>query len=511
MNSNLQDDPDEPKGDPPRTERGPARRRGFAYRVISWVVASLMVLAFWLAIRPQTWEALFPDYRRARANRTQEIPPPSLQESTLAPNPRPSPVELRPGTGASPPAGAASMAEDARPAEPDESDTWGRGIRGRIVFEGPVPTGLRLEVHRAASGHRSEPTDTKPLAAPLTADGYFVQPLESWSKVRLRVIWDGGDATFGPVFTRGLEEGQRIELRLGTCTLEGQILDIEGNPEGGVEVVDEAAATELGGIAQFRETKSSAAGFWRLEDLPAGTHHYWSERTGPPGSGWAVRRGTFELAPAERRRLDLGDSPTDVTWTGRMKLRTGAKFPRAAYLRMRRDGGRFVTEASCDDAGRFRLVAAAGLYDLECNVGHFELDARLQPTRFPPLLPEQVVLERDVEADIVVVAGWISGRVVEPPLGRRDRRLRLLGCRPLPLVAYGRRGGRSGVQLSPEGGFGPVLLHPGRYQLELIELSGKDYSTTCHWPLLDSQGIPAVVDVVDGGETTGLELRVAGQ
>jgi hypothetical protein len=114
-------EPEDPLGAPQHVDRVPARRRGFAYRVISWVVASLMVLAFWLAIRSQTWEALFPDYRRARARRMQEIPPPppTLAEPGLAPAPRGpkvAPVPSRAEPSIAPSMAAARPAEGSGPA-----------------------------------------------------------------------------------------------------------------------------------------------------------------------------------------------------------------------------------------------------------------------------------------------------------------------------------------------------------------------------------------------------------
>lgn len=415
MNSNLQDDPDEPKGDPPRTERGPARRRGFAYRVISWVVASLMVLAFWLAIRPQTWEALFPDYRRARAKRTQQIPPPpTLAEPGLAPAPR-----------------------------------------GPKVAPVPSHTG---------------PSIAPSMAAARPAEG------------------------------------------IGTGVLWGRVLDEQGRPVVGYTVGDQKEGE--GASYEFaRRTVTDATGAWRLEGCPAGRHSVrLFDRTETLFEAEAPRRArsvSFALATGESRQVELGVSPDDVMWSGRVRTRDGGvlggcwvtiRSPFMSFERLLREDATFRWKLP---PGRYAVTVAQGLQE-------FDVDLPGAPGSGTGRSPTEAYVGagRDLDADIVVVAGRVSGKVRAPACSGGGAVVQFSGGSK-PLSPEDAMQGRlpSGHAVASDGSFGPVFLPPGRYRLSLMCWGDANDPHLVSGGLRTASGEAAEIEIVEGGEVTGLEVQ----
>jgi hypothetical protein len=116
------------------------------------------------------------------------------------------------------------------------------------------------------------------------------------------------------------------------------------------------------------------------------------------------------------------------------------------------------------------------------------------------------MIERDLVADIVLISGRVSGTLVGDPAGGRT-----LWFEPLDPNARNSQGRTALASIGAGGAFGPVVLPPGRYHVELLPLGASDDRSESSGPLVAPEGRPIVVDVVDGGEITGLELKVGGQ
>jgi len=375
MNVSVPHEPEDPLGAPQHVDRVPARRRGFAYRVISWVVASLMVLAFWLAIRSQTWEALFPDYRRARARRMQEIPPPppTLAEPGLAPAPR-----------------------------------------GPKVA--PVPS-------------RAEPSIAPSMAAARPAEG------------------------------------------IGTGVLWGNVLDEQGRPVVGYTVGHEKEGE--GAQYEFSETtETDATGAWRLEACPAGRHTVTlfgrTEALFEKNAPERERSVFLELATGEIRRVELGVAPDDVMWTGRVRTRDGTPLRGPCDVRVRSSFLKLAHQIGEDATFRLRLPPERYAVTVAQGLQEFEVELPGAPGSGTGRSSTEAYLGggRDLDADIVVVAGRVSGRVrASPCIGEEGGRIRFSGgTKPLSRRASG-RAGLHWHPIAPDGRFGPVFLFPGSYRV----------------------------------------------
>jgi hypothetical protein len=135
-----------------------------------------------------------------------------------------------------------------------------------------------------------------------------------------------------------------------------------------------------------------------------------------------------------------------------------------------------------------------------------DLPASMRPPKVPPAPLDAILLDHDVEADVTLAGGNVAGRVlaIAPPAPTRDS-IRV-AFHPAVATAHVATPGVDPMLEDPgaEGRFRCTALPPGRYVVTGA-LSGRTVD------LVGPDGRPVVVDVVDGGEITGLELRVAGQ
>ncbi len=402
------------------------------------------------------------------------------------------------GASAPSPVPTVELPEDRPSVRPAEA-----GIRGRIDFGGASPSGLVLRLSRVPVG---APPGARPgsfVDISIAPDGTFAAPPSEGDTVQYHLSWDGGSAELRRY--QGSRDAREFVLRLGTARLEGRILDAEGRPVAGVYLRDDFRGGRFAEATAVREALTDAGGSWRLEHLPAGLHGIQSVRPVGAAQENDVRWETVDLAAGEHRTLELGVVAGDAIWSGRVRRRGGGPLPGPGHLFL--TNGHSQRRSPHDVEGRFRIAVTPGPYKVVVEPRSprrgfvLDLPTDLRPITTPPAPHDSILLRTPLEADVVLVGGAVSGRV--PTDERVEYVLGVVAFRPVP---PGSSAPRPEVdpfleRVDEDRRFAAVALPPGRYVVaglhlgRIIDLVGPD-------------GQPVVVDVVDGGEITGLELRV---
>jgi hypothetical protein len=293
-------------------------------------------------------------------------------------------------------------------------------IRGRVEFEGGLPEGVALRVAtQSASPDSSRADSGLAFDATVAPDGGFGISLGKGPRHAIEVTWSDGHVVVEVRVATG--DRRDVSIRVGTARLEGRILDAEGRP-----IVDASVRADpfegLGERMAGRHAVSDADGAWVLDHMPAGKHWIQAFMPRRPAGGGEVRRETVSLAPGERRVLELGVAAADVRFLGRLRLRNGTPMPGPGRVHLVTETS--SREAGYDAAGRFAIAAPPGAYRLGVSPRGpgrefvFELPQGIRPDATPPPAPDAVVLRTDLEADVTLVGGSVSGRLLE--FGRPD-------------------------------------------------------------------------------------------
>ncbi len=298
---------------------------------------------------------------------------------------------------------------------------------------------------------------------------------------------------------------------IGAGILWGRVLDEQGQPVVGYAVGDQKEGE--GPSYEFaRTTVTDATGAWRLEGCPAGKHTVTLfDRTEARFEAHAPRRARtvfLELATGEIRQVELGVSPDDVMWTGRARTRDGTPFRcgwdvrlRSSALELARNIGEDATFRWKLPPGRYAVTVAQGLQE-------FELDLPGAPGSGTGRSPTEAYVGagRDLDADIVVMAGRVSGKVRAPAcIGQGV--LRFMGVSRALSPEDGMYGLDPPLHLvASDGSFGPVFLPPGRYWVSLMGWWDADDPHLVDVGLRTPGGEPVEIQIAEGGEITGLEL-----
>lgn len=423
----------------------------------------------------------------------------------LAPDPR---VRADSGLRGEAPGGGRPAGADSRPvasAEDPPLPPHLRRLRGRVVFPSERPPTLEVSLARLRNPGEQP---SRYAGAWLSTDGSFESFGYADSETYVDVQWDHQRVRFGPLAPWQVgTDAPEVRFELGTATLEGRLLDADGKAVRGVTVRDRVGQTSLASFPSERTTTTDEDGRWRLDHLAPGRHALESRRPSPVSKEWDLRWEDVVLAAGEHRTLDFGFAPTDATWTGTLRLRNGAPLPGPGHLFLTREGTSAHTRVTYDATGRFHMSASVGRYTVTVEPRGprrgflLDLPATLRPPKVPPAPPDAILLDHDVEADVTLAGGTVAGRVlgIAPPAPTRDS----IRVAFHPAAATG-QGAVDPTLEDPgaEGRFTAHALPPGRYAVTGW-LSGGTVD------LVGPDGRPVVVDVVDGGEIAGLELRVA--
>ena len=387
------------------------------------------------------------------------------------------------------------------PASAPVPATSSPNLRGRLVFEGAAPSGLRVEI---VPEGRMGSLDSSPIEVGLDAELTFEIPRVPARFVGIRATWPEGAALLGPVDPNQVEgeSPPSVEVwRLGTGSLTGRVLDSSGSPVVGARVLDVLGHAYRPAVLADRTTKTDSTGSWRFEFLPAGRHEItlWHPRS--PILTLQRTDEAIELKAGEQRTISLGWEAGDVTWSGRLRWSGQAQVPKRVRIELSDRGSSRVHLLESAPDGSFQARLRPGTYGVVV-ISRKSLRHTLRaPVAIrctdPSSSMDCVRIDGDVRADLTLVGGNVAGRLVAS---------RVEGGSP-PTVVFDARtpenpmGGLAWISPDDEGRFSATALPPGRYQVRAgLGLSNPD--------LVGPDGQPVVVDVVDGGEITGLELRV---
>ncbi len=384
-------------------------------------------------------------------------------------------------------------------------------LRGQVTFERGAPMDTKVEV--AARDAPRGSAGSSEAFTPISVDrgGAFAIPPAVGADPMVRVSWSGGNALFGPLDpdSLGRRPADVQDFALGESHLEGLVLDSSGRPVVGAIVQDIARMPDRPAASAERQARTDARGHWAIRFVPAGDHLLRLTVARQPGHGGWMCSECLSLARGERREVGLGWEPGHVTWSGQLTLGKGVSPGPGFCIRMYERGSSRSLTSCCDDLGRFRAPVRVGTYEVLVWSNEDQvlqtvlLPGDPRPTGRRGESNAELRLVADTHMEIALVGGSVSGRVgAIPPQARASTRLRLLGVIPVgPSGELPLRIVRVPVEERNE--FRLVCLPSGRYRLRFPADADRPN-------LLTSEGGPVFIDVVDGGELTGLELKVIG-
>ncbi|AKQ63214.1 hypothetical protein A176_000126 [Myxococcus hansupus] len=304
-----------------------------------------------------------------------------------------------------------------------------------------------------------------------------------------------------------------VRLEPATATLEGLVVNAEGQPVEGAQV--RAEPRSLSGITHTVLT--DAQGAWRLEGLEAGPTSVGARREG--SQRWASRMETLKAAQVTHVDFTLADSGS--VW-GQVTRASGGALTEPALIHAVPRGGSGAASTETDAQGRFQLELPAGVYQLvalphstPAIYFHLESDPSVSvpeggTVRQDLVLKEDAVLSgvvlepSGVPSPLAIVAALQGGDFPMTRTERADETGRFSmpprpqGASPLELVAHnaGRVGRLSGahesqapltLRLEPAATLrGRVVAGngapPDGFLLELREANGEELPWAGAWP-----------------------------
>lgn len=394
------------------------------------------------------------------------------------------------------------------PPAPAPATTSTADLRGRIVFEGAVPSGLRVEI--VPDGKERSP-ETPGVEVSLTAEHVFAVPSLPGNFATVRATWEGGEARFGAWHLHPDEGEPRPPIddwRLGSASLSGRVLDPSGRPIAGASVMDVIGNEDRPLVVADRCTWTDADGAWRFDFLPAGQHKITVYHPRSKAVPYHWRTAFTDLKIGDHQTVELGWAAGDVIWDGRLRSARGT-VPRRVTLRLTDPKTSRQVNLACDSEGRFRAALRPGTYDLEVASTwafphEFLVPAEMRCSK-PSAAPKTCIrLDSDSQAAITLIGGDISGKVSVPSrvVGSKSR---------IELEAWTADGTwllrTLTFDLDESGRFSAVALRPGRYRIARFVEHYSDPVEKKGPELVGPDGQPVVVNVVNGGEIAGLELN----
>jgi hypothetical protein len=285
-----------------------------------------------------------------------------------------------------------------------------------------------------------------PLAHPLRSartDGAGSARLEDLPAGRFGLLLEGSDGELCRCVAElsGTRETALV-VHLGDAGLTGFVYGPDGRPVAGARILARQTRPE-GELLQWFLARSGADGAYAIDSLASGGSVVAAEAL----DLFAPSSLPLALGPGERRRLDFGSPAGRGTWTGTLRLPSGAPLggQRLVFV-----SGASMSECVADDEGRFSAHLAAGRHE-----------AHLDSHRGVSLGAREILgsVEQDLVVPGVVLRGRVSYVGTKHPLARGPEREVRITLEPAPDAALVRRA------LRTEGGYAFCALEPGSYAI----------------------------------------------